>query len=53
MWNIYLYYLFIMLSGLEEEGFEMLDQLAYLYLANNKVSDAPGFELLRSSPQND
>lgn len=28
-------------DGLEEEGFEMLEQLAYLYLANNKLSSAP------------
>lgn len=26
--------------GLEEEGFEMLEELAYLYLANNRVSEA-------------
>lgn len=25
-------------TGIEDEGFEMLEQLAYLYLANNKVS---------------
>lgn len=25
-------------TGLEDQGFEMLEQLAYLYLANNKVS---------------
>ena len=31
--------------GLEDEGFEMLEQLAYLYLANNKVSHPPHFEL--------
>lgn len=28
-------------AGLEDEGFEMLEQLAYLYLANNKVSHTP------------
>ncbi|KAM9849198.1 podocan [Aulostomus maculatus] len=28
-------------DGLEEEGFEMLEELAYLYLANNKLSSAP------------
>ncbi|XP_015241260.1 PREDICTED: podocan [Cyprinodon variegatus] len=28
-------------EGLEDEGFEMLDQLAYLYLANNKLTSAP------------
>ncbi|KAM6921209.1 podocan [Xenentodon cancila] len=28
-------------DGLEDEGFEMLDQLAYLYLANNKLASAP------------
>ncbi|KAM7388759.1 hypothetical protein PAMP_024909 [Pampus punctatissimus] len=30
-------------DGLEEEGFEMLEQLAYLYLANNKLTTAPKF----------
>lgn len=29
-------------TGLEDEGFEMLEQLAYLYLANNKVSHTAG-----------
>lgn len=33
-----LVYLLFVLLGLEEEGFEMLEQLEYLYLANNKVS---------------
>ncbi|XP_034556153.1 podocan [Notolabrus celidotus] len=28
-------------DGLEDEGFEMLEQLAYLYLANNKLTSAP------------
>eukprot|EP00064_Thunnus_orientalis_P002546 superscaffoldBa00000190_g2553 len=28
-------------AGLEDEGFEMLEQLAYLYLANNKLASAP------------
>lgn len=28
-------------TGLEDQGFEMLEQLAYLYLANNKVSHTP------------
>ncbi|KAM3620389.1 uncharacterized protein V6R79_022410 [Siganus canaliculatus] len=28
-------------DGLEDEGFEMLEQLAYLYLANNKLTAAP------------
>ncbi|XP_053178125.1 podocan [Scomber japonicus] len=28
-------------DGLEDEGFEMLEQLAYLYLANNKLASAP------------
>uniref|UniRef100_A0A3B4H1H2 Podocan n=1 Tax=Pundamilia nyererei TaxID=303518 RepID=A0A3B4H1H2_9CICH len=28
-------------DGLEDEGFEMLEQLAYLYLANNKLTLAP------------
>ncbi|KAK2836024.1 hypothetical protein Q5P01_016508 [Channa striata] len=28
-------------EGLEDEGFEMLEQLAYLYLANNKLTSAP------------
>lgn len=28
-------------DGLEDEGFEMLEQLAYLYLANNKLTYAP------------
>ncbi|XP_034036218.1 podocan [Thalassophryne amazonica] len=28
-------------NGLEDEGFEMLEQLAYLYLANNKLTYAP------------
>uniref|UniRef100_UPI003AAC8856 podocan n=1 Tax=Centroberyx gerrardi TaxID=166262 RepID=UPI003AAC8856 len=27
--------------GLEDEGFEVLEQLAYLYLANNKLTSAP------------
>ncbi|XP_058494135.1 podocan [Solea solea] len=27
--------------GLEDEGFEMLEELAYLYLANNKLTSAP------------
>ncbi|KAM7410608.1 hypothetical protein PAMA_001848 [Pampus argenteus] len=30
-------------DGLEDEGFEMLEQLAYLYLANNKLTTAPKF----------
>lgn len=29
------------IDGLEDEGFEMLEQLAYLYLANNKLTSAP------------
>ncbi|KAJ8392519.1 hypothetical protein AAFF_G00073970 [Aldrovandia affinis] len=28
-------------QGLEDEGFEMLDRLSYLYLANNKLTAAP------------
>ncbi|KAK1896763.1 Podocan [Dissostichus eleginoides] len=28
-------------AGLEDEGFEMLEELAYLYLANNKLTSAP------------
>ncbi|XP_041861564.1 podocan isoform X2 [Melanotaenia boesemani] len=28
-------------DGLEDEGFEMLEQLAYLYLANNQLTAAP------------
>lgn len=28
-------------DGLDDEGFEMLEQLAYLYLANNKLTSAP------------
>uniref|UniRef100_A0A3B4WGH2 Podocan n=1 Tax=Seriola lalandi dorsalis TaxID=1841481 RepID=A0A3B4WGH2_SERLL len=28
-------------TDLEDEGFEMLEQLAYLYLANNKLTSAP------------
>lgn len=28
-------------NGLEDEGFEMLEQLAYIYLANNKLTSAP------------
>ncbi|XP_054458629.1 podocan [Anoplopoma fimbria] len=28
-------------NGLEDEGFEMLEELAYLYLANNKLIAAP------------
>ncbi|XP_039984951.1 podocan isoform X2 [Xiphias gladius] len=28
-------------DGLQDEGFEMLEQLAYLYLANNKLTSAP------------
>lgn len=31
---------FAVTAGIADEGFEMLDQLAYLYLANNKVSHA-------------
>ncbi|XP_036377480.1 podocan [Megalops cyprinoides] len=34
-------------DGLEDEGFEMLDRLRYLYLANNKLTAAP--KLLPSS----
>ncbi|KAG5849961.1 podocan [Anguilla rostrata] len=34
-------------QGLEDEGFEMLDRLSYLYLANNKLTAAP--RLLPSS----
>ncbi|MEQ2206797.1 hypothetical protein XENOCAPTIV_003017 [Xenoophorus captivus] len=34
-------------EGLEAEGFEMLEQLAYLYLANNKVSQQPSFLMSR------
>ncbi|KAG9351003.1 hypothetical protein JZ751_024892 [Albula glossodonta] len=34
-------------QGLEDEGFEMLDRLSYLYLANNKLTGAP--KLLPSS----
>ncbi|TNM87653.1 podocan isoform X1 [Takifugu flavidus] len=30
-------------DGITDEGFEMLDQLAYLYLANNKLTSAPKF----------
>ncbi|XP_029133006.1 podocan isoform X1 [Labrus bergylta] len=28
-------------DGIQDEGFEMLEQLAYLYLANNKLTSAP------------
>ncbi|XP_068446179.1 podocan [Clinocottus analis] len=28
-------------NGLEDEGFEMLEELAYLYLANNQLNSAP------------
>lgn len=28
-------------EGLEDEGFEMLEELAYLYLANNQLTSAP------------
>ncbi|XP_029988900.1 podocan isoform X2 [Sphaeramia orbicularis] len=28
-------------DGLEDEGFEMLEQLSYLYLANNQLTSAP------------
>ncbi|XP_059196582.1 podocan [Centropristis striata] len=28
-------------DGLQDEGFEMLEELAYLYLANNKLTSAP------------
>ncbi|XP_061540092.1 podocan [Phycodurus eques] len=28
-------------DGLEDEGFEMLEELAYLYLANNQLTSAP------------
>lgn len=31
-------YTFSLITGIADEGFEMLEQLAYLYLANNKVS---------------
>ncbi|KAJ8277891.1 hypothetical protein GJAV_G00081320 [Gymnothorax javanicus] len=34
-------------QGLEDEGFEVLDRLSYLYLANNKLTAAP--KLLPSS----
>lgn len=36
------FYLFI---GIADEGFEMLEHLAYLYLANNKVSHTPDFKM--------
>lgn len=29
---------YFIFTGITNEGFEMLEQLAYLYLANNKVS---------------
>lgn len=32
------HHVFCLFIGITDEGFEMLDQLAYLYLANNKVS---------------
>lgn len=32
--------IFPVTAGIADEGFEMLEQLAYLYLANNKVSHA-------------
>ncbi len=37
-------YVFLFI-GLEDEGFETLEQLAYLYLANNKVSHTPDFQM--------
>lgn len=30
--------MFFLFIGITDDGFEMLEQLAYLYLANNKVS---------------
>uniref|UniRef100_H3DMV2 Podocan n=1 Tax=Tetraodon nigroviridis TaxID=99883 RepID=H3DMV2_TETNG len=30
-------------DGITDDGFEMLEQLAYLYLANNKLTSAPKF----------
>lgn len=37
--------MFFLFPGLEDEGFEVLEQLAYLYLANNKVSHTPDFQI--------
>lgn len=38
-------YAFSLITGIADEGFEMLEQLAYLYLANNKVSPTPDFQM--------
>lgn len=35
---------FSLITGIADEGFEMLEQLAYLYLANNKVSPTQDFQ---------
>lgn len=37
--------------GLEDEGFETLQQLAYLYLANNKVSHKQDFKMSQAQVQ--
>lgn len=34
-----------LITGIADEGFEMLEQLAYLYLANNKVSPTLDFQM--------
>lgn len=36
---------FSLITGIADEGFEMLEQLAYLYLANNKVSPTLDFQM--------
>lgn len=36
---------FSLVTGIADEGFEMLEQLAYLYLANNKVSPTLDFQM--------
>lgn len=38
-------YTFSLITGIADEGFEMLEQLAYLYLANNKVSPTLDFQM--------
>lgn len=38
--------MFFLFIGITDDGFEMLEQLAYLYLANNKVSHGRLFSQL-------
>lgn len=39
-------FFFFVFIGITDEGFEMLEQLAYVYLANNKVSHSRVFSQL-------